>query len=239
MKPLYGAALALIILINVLALAGVWYNRSGTAQATLWLDQRELRDTYDGLLGRDAQRLRLVVRTLDEEWVRGERQPLAWLDEGKLQALGFESQGYWQERRVWLVLAFDDVALSARREQLERELKHAQQALAADAESESLSSRAQGLRDRLERERQSSRLLVVDAGLDEAVVRERWPKHLILPGELRPYRMDKGFQAQVELLSPYLSLDRAQLARWQAPGAELQVAFGRRHEPWVLEARRR
>ena len=112
-RPLW-LGVGLILASNAVALAGVWYNRSGEPQAQLQLSEREIQLPYDSWLRGEENsglRLQLAWRQADADW--------SWLDEAKLRELGFAPNdlGRSAERPLWLVLELDGPSY---RKQVER-----------------------------------------------------------------------------------------------------------------------
>jgi hypothetical protein len=181
--------IGLILASNAVALAGVWYNRSGEAQAQLRLSERELRLSSDSWLRSEENsgvRLQLLWRQADLDW--------PWLDEAKLRELGFAPNdlGRAAERPIWLVLELDGPSYRRRLERVRDELASAQAAAAAQPGDEKLRQQLEQRRLDLRHEtQQATRLLLVDAGLDAEALRQVWPdrqRQVILAGRLRAYR---------------------------------------------------
>lgn len=273
--PMAGAAL--VVLTNAVALGGVAWNRSGEPESELKLGMRELRVTRGGF-NRESNgvMLNLVWRTPaknDRElsmWDYGGGQP-SWLDAAKLAELGFaapdmKTYADLQRRRggnreVLLVLEFDGPARQARLEQVRAKTGEqiAKAATEAPGQAEGSIKQAQEWRQREENE--ASRLFAVDAGLDLAALRQRYPdrtRYVIVRGRISSAYDIKGRGADrhVEVRGwlqgvatdtlnvPYEYRSRlADVGNGRAPrdnardalkGAQITVAFGRRLEPWVV-----
>jgi hypothetical protein len=206
------AGVALILLTNLVALAGVAYNRSGAPEAILVLTQRELHPPYAwGFAGENSGvALSLQWRTLGMDGNPYETQmpyfsiggEPEWLDQAKLSALGFdvswpldtgESYRHYDRmlpREVLLVLELNGPAYQ---QALARTRKYAAQAQAlfdAGPKSKEFERRAQTAREQLNREEQdNSRLFVIDAGTDLLALRTRYPdnkRYAIVRGQVRP-----------------------------------------------------
>ncbi|WP_277373573.1 DUF4824 family protein [Pseudomonas sp. AA-38] len=255
MKRALWLGLGVVLLSNALALGGVWYNRSGEPEARLLLSERELQRVQSGWLpGEGEEVLRLQL-----SWQRpGHGGQLPWLDEAKLRELGFAhgSDGdalmRQAQREVWLVLELDGPAYQRQIEQARQALQAAEMELRSRPESQVLQRERDERRRRLLHEQQqASRLVLVDAGPDAEVLRKRWPdrqRQVVLAGHMEPYRQagEAGYGAIIDLANDRLSLPYAyrELARgwprsYERSGfkAQVEVAFGRRHEPWVLGIR--
>lgn len=165
--------LGLILTSNAVALAGVWYNRSGEPQAQLQLSEREIQLPYDSWLRGEENsglRLQLAWRQADADW--------SWLDEAKLRELGFAPNdlGRSAERPLWLVLELDGPSYRKQVERAKVALASAQTALAAIPQDETLRQQRDQRQLELRHEQeQATRLLLMDAGLDAEALRKAWP----------------------------------------------------------------
>lgn len=279
-RRLLIAALALIVVTNAFVLAGVAYNRSGEARATLRMSERELSLPFErGLEGeKSGIALSLEWRTLPTRQERARQGRYGyyqgsgvvdWLDAAKLAGLGFDraaledparSERRQRQKEVLLVLelagpAYEEAVAAARAYLTEKE---AEQSRAP--ESKKAAEDAKEARQWLERElRSSSRLFVVDAGLDEEALRGRYPdrgRYAVVAGRVRPWveqrdgvRRVLGYVSAVsvgginvplehrpvfERLSPTLRYSQGV----HLPRFEATIAYGRRLEPWVTAATR-
>ena len=187
-----------------------------------------------------------------------------WLDEAKLRELGFEPPppGVPEERRVrreqekavYLALEFDGAVYQSA-------LKRAQEAAAKEraAGGKPKSSYASAVEWLEREERSSSRLFAVDAGRDAGALRAKYPdrsRYAIAEGRVRPhYRLSVGKRktyAHVTAISvpsinvplesralfASLSNTHQHLERKGAPRYEALVAYGKRLEPRIVEAKR-
>jgi hypothetical protein len=254
MKRAAWLGLGVVLLSNAVALGGVWYNRSGEPEAQLQLSERELQRVYGGWLrDEDDGVLRLQL-----SWQRpGEGWQLPWLDEAKLHELGYSATDEQALRRqpareVWWVLELDGPLYRSQVEQARQALAVAEAELQVKPESEVLRQERDDRQRRLQFvEQQASRLMLVDAGVDAQVLRKRWPdrqRQVLLAGRIEPYRQvtEAGYGATVRLENDRLSVPyayREQARGWERSyeqtgfKAQVEVAFGRRHEPWVLSIR--
>jgi hypothetical protein len=187
------AALALLILVNTLVLAGVAWNRSGQPEASLSLTERELRLAYQGTDRDENSGIALALTLHNDSYTP------AWLDEAKLRELGFRpdrvrladgpaDERYKQPlpRRAWLVLEFEGPAWHAALEERERdlgELPAKMEAGTATLEQIEIEARAVA-----RMKTSGSRLVALDAGRDAAELRARYPdraQYLIVSAEFR------------------------------------------------------
>ncbi|MBL8421737.1 MAG: DUF4824 family protein [Dechloromonas sp.] len=229
----------LIMLTNAVALGGVWWNRSATPESALTLSEREL-----GLPWRSLRFAEDSGLSLNLNWRVGDHEAgefvsgytfnggtPEWLDAGHMAALGFapgnlDSDGGRQRytrqlpREVVLVMELGGPlwqrALARARENAGR---HAA-AAAANGGSKQFADRAKRASDELAREENaSSRLFVIDAGLDARQLREKYPdrsRFLLLYGTVRPTLRDRGSDAA------------------QATGYVSRISTGRIHVPHAL-----
>lgn len=210
-----AAGIALIALTNAIALAGVWWNRSGAAESTLTLSERELGLPWRSVRQQEnsglALNLRWRVITPDSaaEFVSphtfGGGTP-EWLDVERLRALGFETGNTESEsgrrsftrqlpREAVFVLELDgparQQALAKARENAER---HAA-AASVNPGSKEFANRAKAAQKALVSEEDSnSRLFVIDAGPDAAQLRQKYPdrtRFMLLKGTVRPALRDR------------------------------------------------
>lgn len=248
----------LILLCNALALAGVFYNRSGEPDSRLSLTERELRLPYRGMLkAEDSSGLALSL-----DWSQAE----GWLTEAKLRLLGFNTDALLGDRSAirwraaWLVLELDGPAYQATVQRARAVLAAAEQAAQArPGDSQLQKARAEAGTALEHQLLKDSRLLLVDADLDKQVLRARYPDRLryaLVRGRLKPYQRCcrgedalAGFKAQVDLDVEQINVPHALRAAFPGgrkhfgygldkPQAWVEIAFGQRHEPWMLSARR-
>jgi hypothetical protein len=202
------AGIAIILIVNAIALAGVAYNRSGSPDSTLLLSQRELGEPSAWRQDNENSGIALTLKwrvpvqfdeTEDLDWRQGFfgafGQSPAWLDAAKLRSLGFDTRPPVSvadasqddrpqpRREVLLVLELDGPAYQQSLAQTRRLLAHARTDI--DAAKHVL----------LSEERENSRLFVVDAGRDGEALRARYPDrshYAIVRGTIRPQWTMRG-----------------------------------------------
>jgi hypothetical protein len=273
----FAAGAVLVALTNAVALGGAAWNRSGE-ESRLRLTQRELVRPYVWYGNRENSGMSLVLT-----WrVLGDLTPSAsylswnfaatlgapaWLDRAKMEELGFRTTGaasaeggrspYEKQlpRDVLIVLEMDGPAwqryIQAGRDQLARE-----EARTASPDEKGAVARLRNARDTLERELLGgSRLFAVDAGLDAAALRAKYPdreRYAIVRGQIRPMIFKRGEERYTGMLTDVsaskinVPLEFRQAIpdvpdRYQPNAAdrapfEATIAFGKRFEPWVAEA---
>jgi hypothetical protein len=274
------AGLGLIALTNAVALVGVAYNRSGEPEATLRLTQRETQTPYRGYGNRENSGLALSLswRVLNEQ--SAETQSYSWryagtggiprwLDKAKMEALGFDTSAptaYLDRSRtrfekqlprdVLLVLELDGSTYQRSLELATQYVAREEAKLASNPGDKSLDARVKSVREMLEWEtNRNSRLFVVDAGVEPAALRAKYPdatRYAIVRGQVRPVIFDhksEKFAGYVNSLSiesinvPFALRDVLggatqvnDIDERNRPPFEAMVAFGKRLEPWITEA---
>lgn len=261
MSPLsrtFWLGAGLIVLTNAVVLGGVAYNRSGEPQSRLQLSERELQVERSQWL-QDAENSGLLLQ-LDHEVADG------WVSPEKLQTLGFTvvhrgELETWDERKeieALVVFELDGPAFEAAREVARAALTEVR----AAAELKPQDTRSQEALKSAEHEVErfattETRLYVVDAGLDAAALRQRYPdvtRYAVARAHMRyfvrysPRRPEhNGYELWVEPLTINIpSQSRAAFEGWSWRGwgetahskVRVDLAFGQRFEPWIIAAER-
>jgi len=271
---------ALIIAVNAIVLGGVSWNRSGEPLAQAQLSERELGIPYYWQAGMSKENSGLALQL---EWRVGKRSaepfdpaqhPMIhdrsadWLDEKKLLSLGFRTPALLDAdhdfrlvvdrqlaRSVWLLLEFDGESYQRVLGNAERRLEHVRQSMPGSASPESTRSTLESAESALRRERDhETRLFVIDADLDPAVLRGRYPdsaRHLILRGRITaprfrtsdPRKLPAGFVEAVDIDSIHVPARfrhvfdtlKGDRAHDGPPRFQVNLAWGRRFEPWIVD----
>jgi Domain of unknown function (DUF4824) len=270
------AGLALVLATNAVALGGAAYNRMGEPQGTLRLTDRELGLPYarNTASENSGLALRLIWRSLPaprpqrlggQFYYNQNGFDPQWLDVRKMGTLGFDAKTLARLNRarfgerpteppardVFIVLELDGPAY---RESLRRAQELADAAQAQNPSSEA----AREAKSALEQDRNDSRLFAVDAGLDLAALRARYPDrsmYAIAHGRVRAVsrETDADRAGAIDALSNGevnvpLSLRATfdgltptyNARRTNADGHfDATLAFGARCEPWLVSAARR
>lgn len=270
------AALLVIVATNAVTLGLAAWNPVGGPESHLQLAARDFerpdrrdRSAEDGngpdliLRWRVATAAATVTDTdaLDASPWRSGSGPADWLDDAKLTTLGFPPPGRpaptalfrarpQDARPVVLVLEFDGPAYRAALLSARRHHEAVLRQLATHSAAEATDRRQNADRQLREMETASTRLYVVDAGLDENALRARYPdrsRYALVHGRIAApagtaeaarrrgevHAVDVG---PIHVPPPLRQRLAVHLARAEA-GGELQfsapVAFGRRFEPWL------
>lgn len=272
-----AAGAALILLSNGVALTGVYLNRSGEPESRVQLSQRELSHPWGWHATRENSGLELrldwrVVDVAREEYFAyyGSQGGMPeWLDEARLTELGIDvaaaketrQAGRYRreaEREVLVVLELAGPAWQQMVERARKNLVRHEAALAANEDAKEFINRAKQARENLKREENvSSRLFAVDAGLDLAALRTKYPdrgRHMIFKAKLRPQlttndkktvlggylgslsvtqiNVPHDMRAVIETAFKSPSRQR-RLSGEEAMPFTVTLAVGRRLEPWI------
>ncbi|MDP3511516.1 MAG: DUF4824 family protein [Sulfuritalea sp.] len=271
-----AAGAALILLANAVALTGVYLNRSGEADSRMTLSQRELSMPWRGAMVRENSGLALALNWRVIETSTGEYFGSGfganggtpdWLDESRMAALGFDTAAAAADqaerrrferqlpREVLLVLELGGPTWQQALERTRQNAARHEAALLANADSKEFAAKARRAEEQLKREENlNSRLFAIDAGLDRAALRAKYPdrgRYLIVKATLRPRTVTRDKQTRIggylsalavsqinvphalrPALEPALQSPRRNTGE---PGArfEATIAFGQRLEPWI------
>lgn len=277
-----AAGLVLILLTNAAGLGGVAYNRSGDPDSVLTLTQRELRQPYPWGLNRENSGIALQIRWRNpskggySEYYSGGSPD--WLGAAKMASLGFDVNppagadadlyrwvGRQLSKEVLVVLEMDGPAYRQALERARQDVREQEALLAHNPDNKAAHSSVNAARETLAREENAnSRLFAVDAGLDRAALRARFPDrtryaiaraevHLTTEGsggrkivgylgklsvdEINvPYQYHAMFERGESASSGKPAILLAPLFEERGGTATFQarIAFGQRLEPWLL-----
>jgi hypothetical protein len=270
------AAAGLVVAVNAFVLGRAAWNRAGEPDASMALTERELSIRYSPReTESSAVALHLELEHLGA-WLPPrdpELDTLKWLDPVKLAALGFDVRlpsnpadaasflSRQPARGAYAVVEFQGPTWNAYRAVLER--KYGQRADPEPATSAEPWEHQVALREL----RGGSRLFLVDAGTDAAVLRKRYPHrgtYLILPAKVGAHlAQERGANEcgpascrargsitllidevvvprrlhSVLPLAARVGQDRSDLAEGHEPRYEVTLQSGALHEPWVQAIR--
>jgi hypothetical protein len=287
---LIAAGALVLALTNTVVLVGVASNRRQPPDSILTLTERELGPQWSSML-REGENSGLILRlqyrvesgrnsglaeTGEEQMFSpyGNFRPIAWLDRDKLAALGFDvatlstfpyGDTHYDRmlgRDVLLVLELDGPVRARALQDARDLLAHREREIAANPERQGTAKGLQSAQQALQSEEQeASRLFIVDAGLDQTILRQRYADrrhYAIVHGNIRPFVIRDGTSARLygevtavrcELIDVPLQfratvpLDRptnviaTTLAHTERKHPfTMQVAFGSHLEPWIVSA---
>ena len=265
------AGLGLILGVNAFVLGGVAYNRSGEPENLLQLSERELHAPLGRVVRKENSGVELMLRwrvPVDPS----SREPYysygyeswggtpVWFDRAKLKELGFAdlpedpvagAKSLWQQsKEVLLVLELGGPAAKQALAQAQAKADEEARLAEANAGNKEFERRSKLAREAVSREEsENSRLFAVDAGVDYAALRAKYPdksRFLIVRGHARPRYLGAGREARVLGNISGLSITRVNVpVAWQAaleeakqPGGKVRfsatVAWGSRLEPWLI-----
>lgn len=207
-KNLFMAGAFIVLVINAIVLSGVAYNRSGEPESVITLSGREMEvsRSYTSDFKNSGISLRINWRALGKEKTLDEIsdyfdwRSLHWLDEKKLEELGFDIKRYAKrntnhyqdlpEKEVCLVLENNGEAYREAVKRAEKALASAEAKLKENPDSKDLIDRRKSAEEELKNEIKSrSRLFVIDAGLEASALRSKYPdknRYMITKGIVRP-----------------------------------------------------
>ena len=179
-RTLFALGFVLLVVTNLVVLAGVLSNRSGEPEALMTLTERELPLPFRLYKENSGLALRIAWRapgnSTGEYFDRGNP---GWLDAAKLKELGFKMEdtagstdkGNFSRpaipKEVFIVLENNGEAYREAVQNAEADLAKKTAAQAANSGDKKLHDALQRAEDRLQHERiTKSRLFAVDAGLD-------------------------------------------------------------------------
>jgi len=269
------AAGALVLAItNAVVLMDIAFNRRKPPDSTLELTDRELEPQRSWMWREDENSgpgLRLQYRvelSRSSNSVAGVPEDTfpsyggfgaaVWLDRDKLAALGFDvpptppstdTDTHYRrmlERDVFLVLELDGPVRARALQTARALLANREREIAADPAGQGNDRRLRNAQDALQREeKNASRLFIVDAGLDQTSLRQRYPDrahYAIVRGKVGPYVMSNGTSATTygaviavscETINVPLQF-RGTVPRERNHPFRLEVAFGHHLEPWIV-----
>jgi hypothetical protein len=211
------AGLVIIVVTNVIALAGVAYNRAGEPDAVVELTERELGMPYRYRMNKEntGLGLRINCRVEAAQYYnygnRNCRGYPVWLDKAKLIELGFKlqpraekstgRQAFEKElpRKVYLVLEYNGAAHQRAVTSAEIELGEQRALLINNPGQEEFEKRVEEAQKKLDGEQfYNSRLFAIDAGLDRTRLRNSYPdtsQYILMQALIRPSRnfVDEGW----------------------------------------------
>ena len=202
------AGLAIIIVTNIVALAGVAYNRAGEP-AVVELTERELGMPYHYGMNKENTGLGLRINCrieVDAQYYSygnaNCRGNTPWLDRSKLIELGFEPHTLPKKRKgkipyaktlprkVFIVLEYNGAAYQTVLVSAEKELREQQALLVNNPGKKEFEKRVKRAQDKLEGEQHhNSRLFAIDAGLDKNALRNTYPdtsQYILMTALIKP-----------------------------------------------------
>ncbi len=271
---LIASGALVLALTNAVVLVGVASNRRQPPDSILTLTERELGPQWNWMW-REGENsglsLRLQYRvesTLERFSPYGNFGPIPWLDRDKLAALGFDvvtpptipsGDAHYDRmlgRDVLLVLELDGPVRARALQAARDHLADLEREIAANPERQDNAQRLKEARQALKSEEyDASRLFIVDAGLDQTTLRQRYADrthYAIVHGNIRPFVMHDGRDGTSAKLYGRVTAVRCESinvplqfratvppdrpANGKKSPFTVQVAFGRHLEPWIVSS---
>jgi len=230
-KQLFGLAFGIMIVSNILVFWGVYQNRSSKPTSVISLTEREMPMRSYYRHHRDLRDRHLKVRTMVHTGVRYKyyKTPL-WLDEAKLQTLGYDTQKAKANindihRRettkvCYVALEFDG---NTYQEYLASEIERYEQKVTEYNATKHKSFTSYIKYDKRELKRtkeQESRLFVIDASQDYQTLRQKYPKeqYIITQAkiQLRKHYQNKNYHLRgyiMDVMIPNIHLSKSNLKK--------------------------
>ena len=226
-KPMNKQAImatALLVLTNIIVLAGVAYNRSGDTKTSILLTERELTLPYRSYSNKENSGLSLRLNwnvipsnTFENNYrsyYLGNYSNPAWLTEDKQKELGVDVdkikkdrgyKDYEYERlnieEIIVVLEYDGESFKKVLKDAENDIEKERENVKQNLDNKELNKKLKNKEKSLEELKTSkSRLIAIDAGRDLQRLRAKYKdsnKYLMLRGELRPYWNKKKLVARI------------------------------------------
>ncbi len=262
-RRLFFVALAVVVATNAIILMKVGLNRFSGEKRVITLTERELSAPYRHHRENSGFSLNIRWSVLDDENDYGYRTEPKWLDQDKLEVLGFSLEkptdkdknryrGYLS-KEVFVVLEYSGAHYQKALERAKREFEKETSNYAKHTDQAQKWTLDQA-ETRLKRmENASSRLYAVDAGTNVEQLRERYSDagtYMIVRGVVQPL-----YNSRAKTFSGYiqhLSIDKVNVPlayrkvfnRLERPGGAsyggshpprytVKLAYGSSYEPWI------
>lgn len=271
MRKILLASVLLLLLTNIVVLAGIAYNRSGEPQLSIELTERELPLMYSASSKEENSgttlSLRWQILDPEEDWEYQNRTygTPAWLDDKKLAELGFDIKKFKSDtdkykyktssltREAILVLEYQGDTYHRALAIAEEKVEGLRQKVSDYPDDDTLIKEYDDYEKQLTTLKISrTRLYVVDAGLDEDVLMQKYADkkgYLLARGEIGLRwnqdvvrgRIRQLYIKQVHVPLP-LSEQLVSLADGETysaynnltpPSYKVQLNIGKRLEPWI------
>lgn len=276
-RNLFILGFLVLLATNAFVLKGVASNRADS-ESLVTLTERELQLPYRLHKENSGLFLNLQWRTLskkDDFYSYSNGGSPAWLNETKLQTLGYNNveldyyrlkSSYESRNRkplskeVFIVLEADSDLHDEVIKQAQKAFEKQKALLAIDDMDKRVRNDFERAEQKLNRERISaSRLYAIDAGLNLTALRQQYAdttRFIIAKGLVQPnyvYNKDKRLREvsgyikrlaiekihiplkQRKLFDQFLNQNTTHRANNKAPRFQVELAYGRRLEPWVVE----
>lgn len=255
MPKMVISSAALVLLVNLIVLLGVAYNRSDESVAQLVLTERELNLPQYYFWRKENSGMALPIRwsALDENKRKFSGYPYSrtpdWLTESKVKSLGVDIDELKNIKHK------DFYGFSYKR--ITREVIYVLEYNGQEYARALQLIKSLSLKEQKRFKVAESRLFVIDVGLDKTSLLEKYndkSKYLLLAGELRVIRNNNQLTASIRRLyiprihvplpeSELISKLTAERLFYQynkepiEPRFEIRLNIGKRLEPWIESVR--
>ncbi len=265
-RTLFLLGFGIIVVTNMAVLVGIALNKYGEPETQLVLTEREMKLPHRIHKENSGMTLRLVWRTLDRN--RGSNNSIgwrspAWLGSEKLKELKFKRDDYLVSgdngtfykkplsREVFIVLEYNGEPYRETVKRAERVLEKEENLYKSNSADKKLRDNRDSAEKRVEQERKTaSRLFAIDAGLDIAMLRQKYndKNHFIIAkGLVKPnYNQSSkriemsGYIVRLSIENIHVPLKyRRKIDTLGSPHYEIELAYGRRLEPWIVSVKHR
>jgi Domain of unknown function (DUF4824) len=250
-RTLFIFGFVLLVITNIVVLAGVFSNRSGTHDATLTLTERELPLPYIHRKENSELALRIAWRSPSEEREYYDRGTPSWLNTAKLRELGFNLDEIGNRmkpehtyrrplpKEVFIVLEYDGSFYQTAVQQAEENLAKQEPRYKEYPNDKRVENTYKNAKNRLQEERISkSRLFAVDAGRDPRLLRKKYSdrsRYVITKGVVRVisyYNKEKQVLGSITKLSvATLHVPLSQRKTFDSILAQHTLTFNAIHPP--------
>ncbi len=243
-KNLFILSFLIIILTNIFIFLNIYINRFGDTTSSVILSERELTVPYNYNKENSGVSLRINYRIAGEYTNQpyNYNKKAYWLNEKKLQKLGFDTKKYKKyknrnsslEKEVFIVL-------EQNAEAYKRSLKLAQEKLSNldDKQTRNIKSIKENLRKEKE---ENSRLFAIDAGVDYAKLRQLYTdktKYIIAKGLVKfnfsNYENINGYIVRLSVSDVHVVVKYKNLLKYKNAKFKAHVKYGNLYEPWISE----
>ncbi len=271
-RNLFILAFFIFCSVNLVVLLGVLYNRSGKPDFEGCLTEREMNLPWKIHNENSGLSLQLMWRTSVnksyDNYYSGSGSP-AWFNAKKLKVLGFKidtlinSKEYHHRykkqlpKEVYIVLEYNGASYKNSLVIAENELIESEEKLQMNPEDKDAVSEFERAKENLEKEKHTkSKLFAIDAGLDQAQLRDRYSdrsKYIITKGIVRPRFYSKDNKNRVvgsitklsvekihvplkfkNKLEAFLNKNTTRNNDITLPRYKIELAYGKRLEPYIV-----
>ncbi len=265
-RTLFLLGFGIIVATNIVVLFGIAVNKYGKLETQLVLTEREVKLSQRIHKENSGMTLRLAWRTLNRNGgssnSSGWRSP-AWFGPEKLKELKFKRDDYLVSgdngtfykkplsKEVFIVLENNGEPYREAVKGAERILEKEESLYKLNSADKKLRNNMDSAEKWVEQERRTaSRLFAIDAGLDAGILRQKYSdktRFIIAKGLVKPnYDQSEkriemyGYIVRLSIENIHVPLKyRKKIDALKSPHYEIELAYGRRLEPWIVSVKHR